>query len=466
MAVFDYGEAIRLLERTIDVQEVLDPEESEKRCDLLLDFGRALIMMPDLQRVYDSTAPEALKLAQGLHDDDRCAKACCQALDALHRARSPSVFVEPIWSQWAEATDRYAGEDTSERVRANMAMGLGGLRRSQLEGWQLRMKALTLARRLGNRQDLFLAASSSLFTDASPELWAERLALAREFAAEPRDGVNGRTLASVLWWCGAIILSAGDRTTAEGAWRDVEAVTASHEDPAGKLFPLFSRMTLAVLDGRLQEAIETLDVTLALGQELGIGTFATSFSEGIVLGVWNYLGQYEEGVARMTIPRAGRIWCLVGAGRHDEARELLKAFPPINSVQVWSFRLQIAGGLSDLPAAGEALDRLATVPECVMGAWDNLSIVARNKAEVLVQAGEVAAAHRELETAISQASTLRFRPELALSRLGLAELLLEHYPDERDAAIEHLDFAIAEFQDMKMQPALERALRHRGLLKA
>ena len=51
-------------------------------------------------------------------------------------------------------------------------------------------------------------------------------------------------------------------------------------------------------------------------------------------------------------------------------------------------------------------------------------------------------------------------------RLELAELLLDHYPDEHDAAIEHLDFAIAEFQDMKMQPALERALGRRGLLKA
>ena len=57
-------------------------------------------------------------------------------------------------------------------------------------------------------------------------------------------------------------------------------------------------------------------------------------------------------------------------------------------------------------------------------------------------------------------------PEIALISLDLAELLLEHYPDERDAAIEHLDFAIAELQAMKMQPALERALRHRGLLKA
>ena len=50
--------------------------------------------------------------------------------------------------------------------------------------------------------------------------------------------------------------------------------------------------------------------------------------------------------------------------------------------------------------------------------------------------------------------------------IDLAELLLDHYPDEHDAAIEHLDFAIAEFQDMKMQPALERALGRRGLLKA
>ncbi len=42
----------------------------------------------------------------------------------------------------------------------------------------------------------------------------------------------------------------------------------------------------------------------------------------------------------------------------------------------------------------------------------------------------------------------------------------DHNPDEHDTAIEHLDFAIAEFQDMKMQPALERALGRRGLLKA
>jgi hypothetical protein len=33
-------------------------------------------------------------------------------------------------------------------------------------------------------------------------------------------------------------------------------------------------------------------------------------------------------------------------------------------------------------------------------------------------------------------------------------------------ATAHLDFAIKEFQDMKMQPSLERVLRHKEILKA
>ena len=57
-------------------------------------------------------------------------------------------------------------------------------------------------------------------------------------------------------------------------------------------------------------------------------------------------------------------------------------------------------------------------------------------------------------------------PEVALTRLQLAELLLEHYPAEKKAALEHLDFAIKEFREMKMQPSLERALRQKTILKA
>jgi len=79
---------------------------------------------------------------------------------------------------------------------------------------------------------------------------------------------------------------------------------------------------------------------------------------------------------------------------------------------------------------------------------------------------EPAEARRCFAQGLGVSERIGFRPEIALIRLDLAELLLDHYPDERPAAIEHLDFAIGEFREMKMQPSLERALRHRELLKA
>jgi tetratricopeptide (TPR) repeat protein len=75
-------------------------------------------------------------------------------------------------------------------------------------------------------------------------------------------------------------------------------------------------------------------------------------------------------------------------------------------------------------------------------------------------------ARKYYQEAIKVCTDMRFRPELALTRLQLAELLLEHYPDEKKEALEHLDFAIKEFTEMKMQPSLERALRQKKILKA
>ena len=75
-------------------------------------------------------------------------------------------------------------------------------------------------------------------------------------------------------------------------------------------------------------------------------------------------------------------------------------------------------------------------------------------------------AKEHYQEAIRVCANMRFRSELALSRLGLAELLLDQYPDEKTEALEHLDFAINEFREMKMQPSLERALRRKDILKA
>jgi DNA-binding NarL/FixJ family response regulator len=61
--------------------------------------------------------------------------------------------------------------------------------------------------------------------------------------------------------------------------------------------------------------------------------------------------------------------------------------------------------------------------------------------------------------ALEAAHKIRFRPELALTHLRLAELLLEDADDTtRSEGQQHLDVALPELRDMKMQPGLERAL--------
>jgi len=75
-------------------------------------------------------------------------------------------------------------------------------------------------------------------------------------------------------------------------------------------------------------------------------------------------------------------------------------------------------------------------------------------------------AKKHYQEAIKACTEMRYRPEIALSRLELAELILDHYPEQKAEALEHLNFAIKEFREMKMQPSLERTLRRKDILKA
>jgi hypothetical protein len=75
--------------------------------------------------------------------------------------------------------------------------------------------------------------------------------------------------------------------------------------------------------------------------------------------------------------------------------------------------------------------------------------------------GENDSARRHYERARDDATRMRIRPESALATLGLAEVL-----EAGDASQSYLDQAIAELQAMRMQPALQRALARKELLKA
>jgi ATP/maltotriose-dependent transcriptional regulator MalT len=96
----------------------------------------------------------------------------------------------------------------------------------------------------------------------------------------------------------------------------------------------------------------------------------------------------------------------------------------------------------------------------------DLTCLSRHLGAAAAFLGRPEEARAYYQEAMDMATGLKFRPEFALTRLQLAELLLAHYPDERAEALKHLDFAIAEFREMRMQPSLDRALKQRENLNA
>ena len=89
--VFAYSEAGYQLERALQVQDLVDPDDAATRCDLLLALGEALGPTGDTEKVIRFVAPEALALAERLADRRRAFRACRLAVDSF-QAQGASTF--------------------------------------------------------------------------------------------------------------------------------------------------------------------------------------------------------------------------------------------------------------------------------------------------------------------------------------------------------------------------------------
>ena len=166
-------------------------------------------------------------------------------------------------------------------------------------------------------------------------------------------------------------------------------------------------------------------------------------------------------------------------GRHDEAHAIGKQFGDIGSDQDDSgahillhlFEVAILG--SDEETVRVLSRRLAPLAgQLFLGDSEFGGSIARLLGDAAALLGNPDEARAYYQQALEVCAKVRFRPEIAITRLHLAELLLDEAltptlsQSESEQALAHLDFAIAEFREMKMQPFLERALRHQGLLHA
>jgi tetratricopeptide (TPR) repeat protein len=279
-------------------------------------------------------------------------------------------------------------------------------------------------------------------------------------------------------------LQFGHRQRAEDIMAEMKTLAERSGQKNLLIMSTFNEAIMAIWDGRLEEAVVIRRRMLASAEELGVYDFAAMWSAWI-LPARVHLGEAGRALeanlqGSRKMPRSGAadiiiLFCLAHLGRYGEVAEMLGqwvvARPEIYSAQdeyatVTDVILLENAVMAGHRQVGELLLRQLAKSSVRTSGLLLTTCAGRHMGAAAALLERPDEARKYYEKAIKDCTEIRFRPELALSRLQLAELLLEHYPDEKKEALEHLDFAIKEFQDMKMQPSLERALRHKDILKA
>jgi len=482
--VYSYGEAVRLLEQALKVQEVLDPEEKLKRCDLLLALGWARFYNHEYQHLLDNEAPAALALAESIGDIQRACQACLLATSAIGAAGEAHGFATAEAARWVEAFDRYALPNTIERAWADQALANRKLASGDFAGaWPLFRESTLLARKLGD--------ASAFVNCGADYLWwcpptAEYIEEARKIAGEMRrvwDRADPFSMASGMICTGSFFLSLGERTQGEAIHRQLMEPARLARMPALHRVSPMIYACYHIMDGQLEEAAKCYEDLLRLGAEMGTPQAAAVYASWVWPRLSGYLGWGREELRRLeewarvagvSMPPHIRAYYLVCGGEKEEAATTLgeaadqcAAEPKGTNVHFGGMVLLLETAVlaKHTRAAEVFLNLLARVAYKTTGLVYP-TCLSRHLGGAAALLGRYDEARKHYQEAIKVCTEMKFRPELALARLQLAELLLEHYPKQRAEALEHLDFAISEFRDMKMRPWLERALRHKEILKA
>jgi len=475
MQVFAYGEAFRHLQQALRTQEVLDPDDGAKRCDLLLAQMEAMLPLEEPRKVVEAVAPEAFALAESLGDSPRAARVAVLACEAIQRRGELALDLpRELLQEWAAKAEKHAQPDTVQRVYARIYSGLAEISRGRPPAAHVHLRgAVDDAFALGDNAAIFAATGWAFRNLRALQDRPTVHRLAREVLHRPREGVRASDLGTCLYWGGSFLLSAGDRTGAESLWRELAQLAEHTRDATLIVQAMATPVFLANLDGRLEEALSICEAVEERERELGVTASIRPELMRFQLGRGDErdLETYDTPIRPMQAQRARMLAYL---GRHEEARAIRERFQGLASDADESATTILTAFLIAATLDGDAETVRALLPRLVplagqldtgMSAGMGTS-VGRCLGEAAALLGQFDNARDFYEQALELCEKLRFRSEIALTRLAQAELLLEHYPEGQAEAQVHLDFAIDEFRDMKMQPALERALSHKGLLKA
>ena len=474
MSVYAYSEAARLLDQTIKVQKILDPDSKEKICDLILDLCDALYPIPNVDRIIDIEGPAAFTLAKEMNDSPRAIRA----FDLVFKSMTTRREGENV-KEWLEKADQIAVPGTIERALVDSRLGMIKWRYGQMhEGEELLLGALEQARRHNDQHLVQQVIFSLLAFHVAPQHTSENMKLYEElWESLQHGGLNAQGPLAMLSLF-EVPLIAGQRKQAEKFYNDIRVVAEQTGEHQLEHQVRVMECVLEIINGRLEEAVKKGEALRERNEQI-----TGQSAPGVIplFGIYKaflYLGRpYEIPEELLRMYEARIVNCLILAyhNRKDESFKIIDRYV-LERPNVGTEDDFIPAYVDAILLESSVLIRHTQTAEILMnrfkdtdvrtGGFRNVSCVRRLMGDASFLLERYDEAREHYNEAIEVCKDMRFRPESALSRLGLAELLFDHYPDEKAEALEHLDFAIKEFREMKMQPSLERALRRKDILKA
>jgi DNA-binding SARP family transcriptional activator len=462
-----FEEAMRLFGSALQLAESTRGMDDETLCELLLSLGDAQARAGEGE-LGRATFLRAADVARRLGSATRLARAALGYGGRLIWSRAyDDEHIVPLLEEALGALGEEEGE-----LRAKVMSRLAGALRDESDPeprHRLSHDAVQLARRLGDPETLAYALDARWFAVYSPEYADERLAIAEELLElAERSGEPERIAAASFGWLHCQF-ERGDLGLVHSGLDSLATLTGALRQPAQLWLAAACRATLALFEGRFDEAQERIEQAVELGLRAQHRDAVLSHRVQLFTLRWQLGGLADiEGLllaAARDYPARPMFRCMLAilysdSGREANARRLLEdltagdfAALPVSNDWLFSmgFLAEVATDMADLARASAIYERLLPYAAHHANTTDYISTgsVARPLGTLAGTLGLHDEAERHFERALEHNRRMGARPWVAHTEREYARALRSRgQPGDDELAEYHSAQALAAFREL------------------
>ncbi len=475
-----YEDAVDVYGRALEVLELMDEPDERLRCSLLLALGGAEMKsarVADARQAFERVAESARRL----DDTDSLAGAAI----GIAMMSDAGRLDEKLLALLDEALERIGPERTPRRAALLSAKSaeMYWVDNDVTESARLVDEAIEIAREVDAPTTLAVALHRKIFIPTGPNASRDRLAIATEMLELGEASGDREAMLRAHAFLMAGFLELGDVEAADREMALFEQLATELRMPEHSWHTIAMRAMRALLDGRIEDAERLADQSRRAGeraeqpiatQYYGIQMTQIRSLQGRAAELLPAVRELAQRFPGIPAWRTGVISLAARAGDAELARLELERFAGDDFSAIprdinWFPGMCLLGEaialIGDAERAAQAYEELlpyAGLAIVVGRATACVGPVDRVLGLLAGVLGRADDAERHLTAAMEITARMGDRPGMALTRLDLAELLLErNRGDDRSRALEFLTEVLGHAREMGTRWIADRALRDR-----